>query len=930
MTLASGTRLGPYEVLGLLGVGGMGEVYRASDTKLKREVAIKVLPEAFARDEARMKRFEREAQVLASLNHPNVAAIYGLEEAESPEAERSGVAEREAVGAGPRGTERWIRALVLELVEGPTLAERIASGPIPLEEAIRIATQIANGLEAAHEKAIIHRDLKPANVKLTKDGDVKILDFGLAKALEVESTPVENTNSPTLTRATQAGVLLGTAAYMSPEQAKGKSADRRADVWAFGVVLYEMLAGRRAFDGEDLSETLAFVLTKEPDWSALPAELPVPVRGLLTRCLTKDPKQRLQAIGEARIALDYAMGEAPETAVAPARTQSTFWPALAGAAFLALGATLWTLWPRPALPPPPPIRLSARLGADASLVTWVPYAGPAAVLSPDGALLAFVGEKGPGEAPQLYVRRLEELEASPLPGTEGARSPFFSPDSQWIAFFAQGNLKKVAVTSGATVTLCEARNERGGGAWAEDGTIVFALFEATGGGLSRVSSAGGTPEILTNPADAGEVAHRSPQALPGGRVLYTAFATAGGYDDATIVAQPLPSGPKKILLRGGYQGRYVPSGHIVYIREGTLFATAFDLDRLEVTGEPVPAVEGVTSNLEAQFAVSDRGSLVYLPGPGVGTDLSIDWMDSAGKPRPLRAVRGDYGNPRFSPDGSRLALDVRDGSQSDVWVYEWERDTPSRLTFDPGVDTRPIWTPDGTRITFASDRADKRVPNLYWQRADGTGEVERLTESKNPQYPASWHPSGRFLAFFEGSPKASADLHILPIEGSEAAGWKPGNATVFLSTAFAEMNPEFSPDGRWLAYQANASGKMEVYVRPFPGPGGVWQVSTESGANPIWSRTRRELFYCTVDQRIMVASYTGDGDKFRAEKPRLWSEGRFAAPLITKFLDLHPDGERFAAVTTPQAQSLTKQDEVVFILNFFDYLRRIAPAQGSR
>jgi serine/threonine-protein kinase len=488
MTLASGTRLGPYEVLGLLGVGGMGEVYRASDTKLKREVAIKVLPEAFARDEECMKRFEREAQVLASLNHPNVAAIYGLEEAESPQpersAERSRVAEREAERVGPHGSTRCIRALVLELVEGPTLAERIASGPIPLEEAIRIATQIAHGLEAAHEKAIIHRDLKPANVKLTKDGDVKILDFGLAKALEVESTPVENTNSPTLTRATQAGVLLGTAAYMSPEQAKGKSADRRADVWAFGVVLYEMLAGRRAFDGEDVSETLAFVLTKEPDWSALPDGLPVRVRGLLARCLTKDPRKRMQAIGEARIAIEDPMEGAAE-AVSAARPASTFWPALAVAVVLALGvgATLGALWPRPAPPPPPPpIRLSARLGADASLVTWIPYAGPAAVLSPDGALLAFVGEKGPGEAPQLYVRRLEELEASPLPGTEGVRSPFFSPDGQWVAFFAQGNLKKVAVKSGATVTICEARNERGGGTWAEDETIVFALGEATGGG----------------------------------------------------------------------------------------------------------------------------------------------------------------------------------------------------------------------------------------------------------------------------------------------------------------------------------------------------------------------------------------------------------------------------------------------------------------
>ena len=515
MTLASGTHLGPYEVLGALGAGGMGEVYRAADTKLNREVAIKVLPEAFARDEERMKRFEREAHVLASLNHPNVAAIYGLEEAGG------------------------IRALVLELVEGPTLAERIAAGPIPLEEAIRIATQIAHGLEAAHEKAVIHRDLKPANVKLTKDGDVKILDFGLAKALEVESSPVKNTHSPTLTRAaTHAGVLLGTAAYMSPEQAKGKPADRRADVWAFGVVLYEMVTGKRAFAGEDVSETLAFVLTKEPDWSALPAGLPVWVRGLLARCLTKDPKKRMQAIGEARIAMESATERTPEATVASARTASARRLALTGAAGLALGvgATLWAIRPRPAQPPAAPMRFRVELGAAVTLVKSLD-GGRAVVLSPDGATFTFVGRKAPRALQQLYLRRLEGLQASPLPGTEGAQSPFFSPDGQWIAFFAQGNLKKVAVAGGAAVTLCEAPDDRGG-SWGEDGTIVFTPGGAAGGGLSRVSPAGGRPEVLTEPdPGAGEVSHGWPQVLPGGKaVMYTTSHSTGSRQNATIVA----------------------------------------------------------------------------------------------------------------------------------------------------------------------------------------------------------------------------------------------------------------------------------------------------------------------------------------------------------------------------------------------------------
>ncbi|HEY7697167.1 MAG TPA: protein kinase, partial [Vicinamibacteria bacterium] len=514
VTLTVGTRLGSYEILGALGAGGMGEVYRAADTKLKREVAIKVLPEAFARDEERMKRFEREAQVLASLNHPNVASIYGVEEANG------------------------LRALVLELVEGPTLAERIASGPIPLEEALRIAVQIVHGLEAAHEKAVIHRDLKPANVKLTKDGDVKILDFGLAKALEVDPPRVEESHSPTLTRATQVGVLLGTAAYMSPEQAKGKPADRRADVWSFGVVLYEMLTGRRAFDGEDVSEVLAHVLTKEPDWTALPVNLPGHVVQLLKRCLTKDPKKRLQAIGEARIAIEEPGEEARVKG-------NSLWPALAAAAGLALGATLFWLWPQPARSPSLPIRLSVELGADAYLDWNVNEEGQGVILSPDGALLAFAAQSGPGAPRQLYLRRLEDLVASPLAGTEGARNPFFSPDGRWIGFFAEGKLKKVAVTGGGAVTLAEAIGYYGG-AWGEDGAIVFAR-DPSSNGLQRVSSEGGEPEVLTNvDAGAGEVSHRWPQVLPGGKALLYTAATSGA--DANLVVQAIPGGLKKIVL----------------------------------------------------------------------------------------------------------------------------------------------------------------------------------------------------------------------------------------------------------------------------------------------------------------------------------------------------------------------------------------------
>ena len=486
-------------------------------------------------------------------------------------------------------------------------------------------------------------------------------------------------------------------------------------------------------------------------------------------------------------------------------------------------------------------------------------------------------------------------------------------------------------TGGAAVTLCEAPDDRGG-SWGEDGTIVFTPAAAVGVGLLRVSSAGGTPEVLTKPdPDAGEVTHRWPQVLPGGTgVIFTASATMGNFDDATVVAQPFPGSSNKILLRGGYHGRYLPSGHLVYIRDGTLIAAAFDLDRLEVTGEPTPVVQGVTSSTlsaGAQFAYSDRGALVYVPGENA--EFSIDWVDSAGKMEPLRAVPALYFNPRFSPDGRRLAMDIHDRNQGDVWVYEWEVDTLSRLTFDPAFDMRPIWTPDGRRIAFASERADKRTLNLYWQRADGTGEAERLTESKNGQSPASWHPSGKFLAFTEVSPQTgTADVMILEVEGSEDSGWKPGQATVLLNAPFDENHPEFSPDGRWLAYQSNESGRNEVYVRPFPGPGGKWQVSTGGGIAPMWSRIRREFFYHALDDRIMVASYTVDEDSFRAEKPRLWSERRIPVRRSVRTFDLHPDGQRFALVKAPETADT--QGHVVLILNFFDYLRQIAPAQESR
>jgi serine/threonine-protein kinase len=908
-----GQRIGPYDIAGKLGEGGMGEVYRARDTKLNRDVALKVLPDLVANDAERLARFHREAQVLASLNHPNIAAIYGFED--------SG------------GTH----ALVMELVEGPTLADRVARGPIPLDEALPIAKQIADALEAAHEQGIIHRDLKPANVKVRDDGTVKVLDFGLAKAMDAGAGAAgrpggENfTQSPTITTPamTQAGMILGTAAYMAPEQARGRSAERRADVWAFGVVLFEMLAGRRVFAGETISDTLASVLKTDPDWQALPVDTPAALQRLLRRCLEKDPRRRLQAIGEARVQIEDLLSGAPNAAGVPATPRAWSFgqralPWVITGAFamgLAIVIVLWAPWRIAS--PPAPLRLSAELGADISLRFG---AGDLMSLSPDGAVLAFVAPKGAGGSLQLYVRRLAQLQATALPGTDGADSPAFSPNGQWIAFLADGKLKKIAATGGAAVTVCEAANARGI-EWLGDDTIIFANT-IPGSGLMRVSSASGLPETLIS-AVQGEIAQRWPQALPGGQsVLFTSSGSIGSYNNADLVVQTLASGARTVVQRGGFHARYLPSGHLVYLHDGTLFAVPFDTSRLAVTGPPVPALDGVASNPVtggAQVAVSANGTLAYVPGQSGTNRTPIHWMDHAGKTTPLRATPSNWFGLAFAPDGRRLAVQIAEG-QNDIWVYEWARDALTRLTSDPASDQKPVWTPDGRRIVFASTRGDKSTLNLYWQPADGTGDAQRLTESQRPQQPASWHPSGKFLAFEEVNAAANSDLMTLPMEGDEASGWKPGKPMAFLATPFQEHEPMFSPDGHWLAYSSDKTGRDEVYVRPFPGPNGEFQISNDGGHIPTWSRAKRELFYVRNGQ-IMAASYAVEGDVFRAEKPQPWGEPRLATRGEFRMFDLHPDGARvaFAPTLDDPALSGPKQDHVTFIFNFFDELRRIAP-----
>jgi serine/threonine protein kinase/Tol biopolymer transport system component len=909
--LAPGSRIGPYSVMTRLGAGGMGEVYRARDMKLNRDVAIKVLLPAVANDPDRLARFSREAQVLASLNHPNIAHIHGLEESNG------------------------VTALVMELVEGEDLSQRISRGAIPIDEALAIARQIAEALEAAHECGIIHRDLKPANIKLRADGTVKVLDFGLAKAIDPNAASnFSAMNSPTLSvHATQAGIILGTAAYMSPEQARGRSVDKRTDIWAFGCVLFEMLAGARAFSGDDATDTIIAVCSKEPDWSALPASVSPPIRRLLRRCIEKDPKRRLDSAAAVRIDIDDASAGPPLADVAvvqPSNVPRSSWLrvppwALAGALSL-MSIAAWAPWRIATVAPAPLLRLSAELGDGIGLAIGP---GDATTLSPDGQTIAFVGQPSGTGNPLLYVRRLTELNASPMIGTDDAFSPFFSPDGEWIAFFASGQLRKVPVIGGTPIVLCEAPSPRGG-AWSDDGTIVFQPNVA--GALMQVASSGGRPTPLTALAE-GESTHRWPQMLRGGKaVLYTANLTVfggvanNGYDDARLVVQSLPSGPRTIILRAGYHGRYVSSGHLAYIHDGDLFAAPFDIDRLTVAGPAVRALEHVRSSTitgGAEFHIAANGTLVYLPGQGVGGQRPIHWMEREGKTTLLRPTAANWYSPMFAPDGRRLALQIN-GGQDDIWIYEWMRDTLTRLTFDGGSDQKPVWTPDGRRLTFASNRDNKSTFNLYWQRADGSDNPHRLTESTQSQLPSSWHPSGKYLAFDEQFPQAGADLMILPMEGTEATGWKPGTPTAFFKSPFNERDPVFSPDGRWIAYISNESGRNEVYVRPFPGPGGKWQISAGGASNVVWSKTTGEIYFVTPNGEMLVASGAADGNSFRAEKPRLWTNGHFAFAGVSRVFDLHPDGARFAMAPAAQ-MSDAKQEHVTFLFNFFDELRRVAP-----
>ena len=935
MPLTSGSRLGSYEIVTAIGAGGMGEVYRARDTKLDRDVALKILPESFANDPDRLMRFTREAKTLASLNHPNIAVIYEM---------------TSGVFSGGLDSEKMpgviSRALVMELVEGEDLSAMIATrtgGPegraLRLEEALPIARQIADALEAAHEQGIIHRDLKPANIKVRADGTVKVLDFGLAKAVDSgsgarASGPGAQT-APTMTSPalTAMGLILGTAAYMSPEQARGRPVTRRADVWAFGAVLFEMLTGRRAFEGDDISITLASVLKDDVKWEALPADLPASLHRLLRRCLEKDPARRLDSMAAARIEIDEALAPQPAWAVpGPAskpvtlrgRAQQVLPWAVAAAAVLVFAS--WLTIARPWDPEArvPALRVSMQAGFTG---TFHSNLQPSIAIAPDGGTLVYAVVKSLSASAGLYIRRLDQSAATSLSGTEGAEGPFFSPTGQWIGYFAKGKLFKVPVNGGAAVPVTDAPMGRGA-TWGEDDVITFSPVASPGTRLLRVPAGGGEPVPLGAMVEK-HVTQRWPQALPGNRaVLYTGAISVDNFDDACLVVQTLDSAPPRVLQCGGSFWTYVNSGHVLYGHAGTVFAAPFDLATLTITGTGVPVLEGVRSSAVsgvAQFAVARDGRLVFLAAGNTGrSEAHIDIVDRQGQATRLPGSPINWLSLAFSPDGSRLAMDVASTSARNIWLYDLSRGASQRITFGEVSDSRPTWF-DNRRITFSA--ATGSAPNLYWQDADG-GAPERLTENDRMQFAGSWSPDGRRLAFTEIR-DGQGDVMILPMVGDATTGLKPGVPIPFIATSARESLPAFSPDGKWLAFSKSEASELQVYVTSATDPTRKWQVSINGGNQPMWSRTAPELLFRTEESssQIYFVTYDPSGTTFRASRPALWTPARFMLRSGVADVALHPDGKRIAgALLTSAAEVASSEPLMVLVTNFFQDLRAKVPA----
>jgi serine/threonine-protein kinase len=882
MSLAPGTRLGAYEITAPIGAGGMGEVYRGRDTKLDRDVAIKVLPETFASDPERIARFQREAKTLASLNHPHIGAIYGLEESNG------------------------IKALVLELVEGPTLADRIVQGPIPLEEALTIAKQIAEALEAAHEHGIIHRDLKPANIKLRSDGTVKVLDFGLAKAVEGSSVRPDLSASPTITSPamTLGGVILGTAAYMSPEQATGKPVDRRSDIWAFGCVVYELLTGARAFDGDSVSDTIALVLRADPDWTMLPAEVPQTLRIYLERCVEKRPQDRFQDVGDVRLALSGAF-DARVPATVPPKGRSTLTLAATASVLMALGALAGWIGRQPQQQRPAPTRRFV-VTASPALLARANINRDFAV-APDGRHLAYFATLG-GKR-QIYLRSLGTVEAQPLRDAERWYEPFFSPDGQWIGVNDETDytLRKIAITGGPPIPIAQIGKEITGATWGADGSIVFSTIDPDSG-LWRVSADGGTPIPLTKPDTShGENLHAWPEFLPGGRVVVFAVRTVTG---SKIVALDVASGEQKVLLPSGTAPRYSSSGHLLYGVDDAIFAVPFDAASLALTGQPVAIADGVNvkPNGSMDFAVSQDGTLAYIPGSDTSGRRRLLWIDRNGKVEPLGAPPRRYVSARLSPDGARVVLDARD-NPAQVAIWDLRRSVMTPLSKDSELDLMPIWTRDGSRIVMTSVHSGVR--DVVMRAADGTGTTHELTSGPLEKMIDDVSPDGSTLLFTEASANGGFDIKMLRLDEKKSVP--------LLQTKWWERNAAFSSDGSLIAYQSDESGGQEIWVRPFPDVNTARErVSTDGGVHPVWAG--RELLYVTPTNRMMSATVSTT-PTLRASTPKLVMQlPEYHFGLFSRPYDITPDGKRFLMI-----EKSSESDSVVVVLNWFEELKRLVP-----
>jgi Tol biopolymer transport system component len=909
MQLTPGTTIGSYKILSAIGAGGMGEVYRAQHLRLGREVAVKLLPESMADTPDRRGRFEREARVLAALNHPNIATLHGLED------------------FGDR------TLIEMELVPGENLAERLQRGPMPADEAIPIFRQITEALEAAHAQGIIHRDLKPANVKVTPEGRVKVLDFGLAKALEVETRSGDSASSPTFTTRTHDGLVFGTAGYMSPEQVRGRTLDRRTDIWSFGCMLFEALTGRAPFAADTISDTLAAVLKEEPDWRLLPAA-PLGLQRLCRRCLKKEPQQRLHDIADARLELEETLNESAALVVPMpghgswrvSRRNALAWTVIVGMAIAAMFVA-WNAGRRQGGSVAPPSRFVVPLPAGVALENGP---GPSLVVSPDGSRLVFVAlDRGGGT--QLFSRELDRFEATVIPGTKGASAPFFSPDGRWVGFYANGALHRVSVEGGAPLKIADAPAVWSA-TWGADQQIVFATAAAPNG-LRRVSADGGTAEEITLPkTESGELQHALPQMLPGNRILFS-ILTKEGWQPAVLL---LDKREWQVLGRGapGYTPAHLAaSGHLIYAQaNGGLVAMPFDATKGELTGSAIPLLERIDlSRGGSAFALAGAGTLVYLPARTELPLRTLVMVDREGRAMALPGERGPYAHPRLSRDGSRLSVAVENESGADIWIHDVQRATRQRLT-SGGVNGFPLWSPDGAEITYQAAASPGRF-SLFARNLTGGGQAESLLAdqpagtsgvlpggmasllpgtlprpgSANSHVPMSWSPDGRHLAFDERKPGAQRDVWVLT---------RGGDPAPFVLTAFDEGSPAFSPDGNWLAYVSNESGRNEVYVQPYPGPGGKWPISTDGGTEPAWSPDGKELFYRRGDQLLAVTVQAAQ--EFSSGAARVLFEAPYEVIDGARNYDVAADGKRFLMIRS-DAADIPRRFYVVS--NWFEELR---------